>query len=262
MRNISETYKALCDVLLTCGKKVGNTIEMENMSFSIDVNDGNIVSCRDISLPYLLGEMTWYLAGSQSVEFISKFGSLWERISDDGKTSNSAYGHIMLIRHGFNQLNRVIELLKKDHNSRRALININVPNPRVIETKDEPCTVCMQFLIREGKLNCTGVMRSNDIWFGLPYDIVFFTEVQKYIAAKVGVEVGIYTHFTTSLHAYEKDLDKLKKVAGNTCYKKITVDFGPLWNLASRIYAAVNEADDPKKEIMKQFEKYGMYKEK
>lgn len=256
---INYIYKGLCHALLNEGKKVGNTREINDVCFVIDVSKGNIVSCRDISLPYLFGEMTWYLAGEQSVEFISKFASLWKRISDDGETSNSAYGNIMFSRYGFDQFGKVVELLKKDPHSRRAVININVPNPKVIETKDEPCTIMLQFLLRNGKLNCTGVMRSNDIWFGLPYDVVFFTEVQKEIARRLGVEVGTYTHFATSLHVYERDREKLIKVITTEDFDKIEVDFSPLWTEAHKIYAAVNESDNPKYEIMRQFENYGMY---
>ena len=260
MCGMNVVYKSMALELLHEGHKVGNTIELQNAQFSFDVRTNNIATCRDISLPYLFAEMTWYLAGSQSMKFISKFGSMWERISDDGETSNSAYGHIMFMRYGFDQLNRIIELLKKDPGSRRALININIPNPRVIETKDEPCTICLQFLIRDGKLDCTGMMRSNDIWYGLPYDIVFFTEVQKHIASELGIDVGTYTHFATSLHVYEKDIDKLEKAINNHFYEEIEVDFSRLWQLASKVYTEVNKADDPKEEIMRQFEKYGMYK--
>lgn len=260
---INETYKKLCKALLKDGQKVGNTLEIQNLSFTIDVNEGNIVSCRDISLPYLFGEMTWYLAGSESMAFISKFASMWKHISDDGVTSNSAYGNIMFHRHGFNQVETVIELLKADPDSRRALINFNVPNPNVITTKDEPCTVMLQFLIRDGRLNCTGVMRSNDIWYGLPYDIAFFTGVQKYIAEELYIDVGIYTHFATSLHVYEKDLEKIKKVVENEDYKKIEVDFWPLWyGAAHQIYVRVMSSNEPKEEIMRLFKVYAMYEEK
>ena len=258
--SVNETYKYLCEMLLGYSKKVGNTLELENVSFTIDASENNIVSCRNISLPYLFAEMTWYLAGSQSARFISNFASLWERISDDGITSNSAYGHIMFTRHGFNQIDKVIELLQGDPASRRAVININVPNAKVIETKDEPCTICLQFLIRDGKLNCTGIMRSNDIWFGLPYDITFFTEVQRHVASELGVEVGTYTHFATSLHVYDKDVEKLKDVIVNKDYKEINVDFSKLWMYASDIYEVVEDSDNPKEEIMNQFEKYGIYK--
>lgn len=262
MNGINKTYRMLCDVLLTCGKKVNNTLELENMAFTIDTNENNIISCRDISLPYLFGEMVWYLSGSESMKFISKFASMWERISDDGKTSNSAYGNIVFERYDFNQIEKIIDLLTKDPGSRRALININIPNPNVIETKDEPCTICLQFLIRNGKLNCTGMMRSNDIWFGLPYDIVFFTEVQKYIARRLGICSGTYTHFATSLHVYERDIEKLKKVIEKERYDEINVDFSSLWYEAPSIYEELCSADNPKEEIMKQFAKYGMYKEK
>lgn len=255
---INEAYAELCCLLLGQDQTVGNTRELEDVCFSIDVSLGNIVSVRNISLPYLFGEMTWYLAGSQDMNFISKFGSMWERISDDGKTSNSAYGHILMRRHGFNQIDKMVELLQADPNSRRAVININVPNARVIETKDEPCTVMLQFLLRDGELNCTGVMRSNDIWFGLPYDVVFFTEVQKEIARRLGVKAGMYTHFVTSLHVYERNLEDIKKVVATDWWPAIHVDFERLWHLAPIIYDEVMKADDPKEAIVREFEKYGL----
>lgn len=258
--DINIMYRTLCGVLLVHGTNLNGTRELTNVKIQIDADAPNIISCRDISLPYLFAEMTWYLSGSQSMKFISKFGSLWGRISDDGETSNSAYGHIIKERYGFDQLEKIVELLTKDPFTRRAVININIPNEHVIETKDEPCTICLQFMLRDGKLHCTGVMRSNDIWFGLPYDIVFFTEVQRYIARRLEVGVGTYTHFVMSLHAYVKDFDKVKAVISKDYYEQIHADFRPLWYWASKIYEEVDASDDPKGEIMRQFEKYGIYK--
>jgi thymidylate synthase len=54
------------------------------------------------------------------------------------------------------------------------------------------------------------MMRSNDIWTGLPYDIVYFTLLQKLVADALGKEYGTYTHFTTSLHLYDKDEVKIR----------------------------------------------------
>ena len=100
-----------------------------------------------------------------------------------------------------------------DPNTRRAVININVPNERVIETKDEPCTIALQFLNRNGKLHCTAIMRSNDIWFGTPYDWAFFIELQKVIADRLGLGYGTYTHFATSFHAYERNMAEISAIA-------------------------------------------------
>ena len=191
--NMDDIYRIICRQLLYA-PKVGETREINGYSFTLTNLDNNVVNIRNISKSYICGELLWYVLGRNDVGFISKFAKLWERISDDGKTSNSAYGDIILKRHGFNQVDTIIRLLKKDPLSRRAVINFNVPNPNVINTKDEICTVALQFLIRNGKLNAYGLMRSNDVWFGLPYDVIFFTELQKYIARKLGVDCGTYTH--------------------------------------------------------------------
>jgi thymidylate synthase len=161
------------------------------------------------------------------MEYISKYSTFWKHISDDGVTSNSAYGYLLKHKHGFDQIEKVIELLTVDPNSRRAVININVPNASVIETKDEPCTIALQFLNRDGKLYCTAIMRSNDIWFGTPYDWAFFIELQKVIADRLGLGYGTYTHFATSFHMYERNIDEIKAIADadiNTLKKNVVFD--------------------------------------
>jgi thymidylate synthase len=211
-RTVDEAYKALCEKLATA-PVVGNTRELNNVKIEIEDVTNSIVSIRNTSLTYLLGEFLWYFNGSQSMEYITKYSSFWKHISDDGVTSNSAYGYLLMHKHGFNQIEKVIELLTVDPNSRRAVININVPNVHVIETKDEPCTIALQFLNRDGKLHCTAIMRSNDIWFGTPYDWAFFIELQKVIADRLGLEYGTYTHFATSFHVYERNMTEINAIA-------------------------------------------------
>lgn len=56
---------------------------------------------------------------------------MWNKLSDDGITANSAYGYILQKKHGFNQIEKIIELLKVDPYSRRAVMNINVPKAKL-----------------------------------------------------------------------------------------------------------------------------------
>lgn len=212
MREIDKIYLGLCDALKYHGYKVGNTSELTNVKVTLNDITQNIVGIRGISPYYLLGEWLWYFSGKNSMKFISTFGSMWSKLSDDGETNNSAYGYRMKYEFGFDQIETVINLLKKDKDSRRAVINLNTPNPNVITTKDEPCTIALQFLIRDNKLYCTGIMRSNDIWYGFPYDVAFFTELQMYIADRLGVKYGTYTHFAVSLHMYDKDRGKIEGI--------------------------------------------------
>ena len=223
MNEIDRIYLALCNSLST-SPSVGNTKEMNNVKIMLNDINQNIVSVRGISPSYLFGEWLWYFTGRNDMKFISKFGSMWERLSDDGVTNNSAYGYIMQKKFGFNQVEKIIELLTEDPVSRRAVININTPNPSVITTKDEPCTIALQFLIRKNKLHCTAIMRSNDIWLGFPYDVAFFTELQKYIADQLGVGYGSYTHFVVSMHLYDRNFEDVKKIIAHPESKPFTFD--------------------------------------
>lgn len=257
--NFNECYKDLINELLSSGNAVGNTIELTNKMFTIKDINTVTSSIRNVSLSYMCGELLWYLYGSNSKNFIGKFGNLWNNISDDGVTNNSAYGYIIKYKHGFNQLDKIIELLEKDKYSRRAVININVPNPNVIETKDEMCTIALQFLVRDNKLHCTTIMRSNDIWFGLPYDIIFFTICQKYVADCLGLEYGTYTHFATSLHLYIRDTDKLINALKNNIVNNISINYINLLLYCNQLYDMIDENNDnPKEMIVEKFKELGI----
>lgn len=202
----------------------GSVFELNNVTISLDDITQNIISLGRISPAYLFGEWLWYFTGRQDMKFISCFGKIWKQMSDDGITNNSAYGHIMMNKFGFDQIEKIIELLKIDPDSRRAVININVPNKNVIETKDEPCTIALQFLVRKNKLHCTCMMRSNDIWLGFPYDVAFFTELQKYVADILQMEYGTYTHFVVSLHLYERNVNAAKKIINEQICEPVIFD--------------------------------------
>ena len=217
MNTMNKIYLDLCKKLINA-PVVGNTKELNNYKFILDNPHNSIITlnAKKLSKKYLLAELLWYINERNDVHFIGQFASLWNNISDDGVTSNSAYGYILGRKYGFSQIQQIIELLKKDPNTRRAVLNISDPSINRIETKDMQCTVCLQFLLRDNKLHCTTYMRSNDIWFGLPYDVVYFTFLQKYIACQLQVGLGTYTHFVGSIHMYLRDEENVKKILENT----------------------------------------------
>lgn len=158
---LNRQYRQLCKDLIEKGHSIeskgatrGNSKELTNYMFTIDDITDNVITLqtRDTSYTYLAAELLWYWQSRNDVEFIGKFATLWNKISDDGITNNSAYGYILQEKHGFNQIEKIIELLQKDPSSRRAVLNINVPNENVIETKDEMCTICLNMYIRKWKI--------------------------------------------------------------------------------------------------------------
>lgn len=186
---------------------------------------------RKLPMRYCVGELLWYLSGNPSLKAIQLYTNAWDRMSDDGETVNSNYGYRIqnMIDEAeeyatgfkFNQLAMCEELLRKDPNTRQAVIHIKqARNVAVHPTKDLNCTVCLQFFIRDGKLYMTTYMRSNDLWMGFPNDVFQFTCIQIYLAMKLGVGLGSYTHVAGSLHLYERDYEKSLQNREDGCCKK------------------------------------------
>lgn len=167
---------------------------------------------RKLPMRYMVGELLWYLSGNNELDAIRLYTSAWDRMSDDGQTVNSNYGYRMkyavdeVTGKTFDQLKMIENMLMESPQSRQAVVHIKGPrnlfeNP----SKDVNCTVCLQFFIRENKLYMTTYMRSNDLWMGFPNDVFQFTAIQIYLAMRLGVQLGTYTHIAGSLHLYDRD---------------------------------------------------------
>lgn len=228
-KSIDKVYYKVIKTLKKSKKVDNNTKEIENAILVIKKPSLKNISFpyRNISEKYSEAELKWYWSGDNRCSEIGKYGKIWLSLSDDGITNNSAYGYILFEKYGFNQLEQIIELLKNDDSSRRAVLNISDPSINRIKTKDMQCTIAIQFLIRKNKVNMTVYMRSNDVYFGLPYDYIFFETIHQYLVKRlnqntglfgVKYEVGKYTHIATSLHMYEKDFGKFINKKQNKVY--------------------------------------------
>ena len=104
----------------------------------------------------------------------------------------------------------VKQLLKNDPSTRQAVIHIKEARNLIdYPTKDLNCTIALQFILRNNKLDLIVTMRSNDVWLGLPYDLFNFTCMQILMAMELGVEIGTYYHNAASLHMYRSDANKI-----------------------------------------------------
>ena len=206
---IAEVYGDAVKSLLTANV-VGSTREINNCVLIVHNPTLENISFpyrKPLSLKYSNAELRWYYSADNSCHTIGQHAKMWLSLSDDGETNNSAYGYILFKKYGFNQLEQIIELLKKDTTTRRAVLNISDPSINRITTKDMQCTIALDFLIRNGELEETVVMRSNDVFFGFPYDYIFFVSLGQYIAKRLGLKLGLYTHHAISFHMYLKDVN-------------------------------------------------------
>ena len=200
-----------------CAPRGKKNKELENMSIKILNPKKRILTLpiRKISLPFAFGELLWYLSGRNDVKMMKYYSKMMTNFSDDGETLNSAYGYRIFGNHPmlpFDQWEFAVNKLKEDKDSRQAIIHLHTPNNK--KNSDEVCTLTLQFLIRDNKLDMVVNMRSNDIVWGFTYDVFSFTTFQELIANELGIDVGDYYHNAASMHIYEKDYKYLSYVEG------------------------------------------------
>jgi len=166
---------------------------------------------RKLSPMYAAAETLWYLSGTGKIKMLIAYAPQYVNFAEDG-VAFGAYGARIK---QFNQLSLLIDVLRKSPNSRQALISFwqgsDLEHAYLADHKDLPCTMSLQFLIRNGALHLIATMRSNDAWLGTPYDIFAFTCLQRLIADALNVKYGTYTHQVGSMHLYEKNWKAAKE---------------------------------------------------
>ncbi len=236
MKDINLQYKKkLWDVFrqpdFVCKPRGLKITEKINDSWIIDMDDPIItLPERKLSYSFMFGEAAWMLEGRNDVESVSKYVDGVKRFSDDGETFFGAYGPKILTQWSY-----VIKTLVTDRDSRQAVINIWRENPR--SSKDIPCTLSLQFFLREASdelwLHTVATMRSNDAWLGTPYDTFNFSAISFWIALHLNrngikCKVGSLNIQAGSRHIYETDFKKLDSLFTSYYDDKPEISFNKL----------------------------------
>ncbi len=127
------------------------------------------------------------------------------------------------------QLPYAIHRLREDPDTRQAIVQIWEPSQDLMleGRKDLPCTIQFQFFIRDHKLETSVTMRSNDVWWGLAYDITQFASLHLTVARVLPCEPGPLYHHARSLHIYERDWAKVEELGSPLEAPRLTGFGGP-----------------------------------
>lgn len=205
-----------------------------------------------------LGELLWYLSGSDSLDFIKRYIPAYARDSEDGVTIHGAYGPRLFNQRGQNQIENVAAALRERPTSRRAVIQLFNAEDIATRHLEIPCTTTMQFFVRNRRLELVVSMRSNDAYKGLPHDIFCFTMIQEIVARMLDIDIGMYTHFASSMHIYEDDLRGAEQYVREAYQARVEMPAMPLgdpWPAIRQLLVAEN---DIRSGIDRRAEDYGL----
>ena len=99
------------------------------------------------------------------------------------------YGNRLIEHFGINQYEVMINRIKEDIHTRRAIaITYDQVNDNCIE--DIPCLIMLKLMVYDGKLDMSVVFRSNDIKYAFVSNLYGLMCVQLYLAKELGLPVG------------------------------------------------------------------------
>ena len=141
---------------------------------------------------------------------------IWDQflIKDEYGRDKFAYTYAERL-HNFNQIESLISTMKNDKSSRQGFISIWEQGDitRTGGISRIPCSLGYLFQIRRDRLNMTYLQRSSDFVTHFTNDVYLATKLQSFICTELkksmDLEMGGFTHWVGSLHAFKKDLSHI-----------------------------------------------------
>jgi len=192
------------------GQKI---LELENYQFTMEPYERlTTFEARGLNLQYCKAEFLWYLGGDRFDESIAEHAIMWKKLKDVDGGFNSQYGQYIF---GDAQFHWVLDELRRDIDSRRAVMVLLQGDHLREDNVDVVCTYGLGFRIRNNKLNMSVTMRSNDAIFGMTNDVFCFSMIQEMVLENLkriypDLEMGTYCHKVDSLHVYERHFEMLE----------------------------------------------------
>lgn len=216
-------------------------------------DDAFLLTTKHVAWKAAVKEMYWiYIMQSNKVKDLQDMNvHVWDQwIKEDG-TIGPAYGAAINVpTFGYkNQLEYVVETLKKDPNSRRVMINLWDVD-KLHEMALTPCCYNIIFNILDGKLYMQLNIRSSDVALGLPFNIFQFQVLHKLIAHECKVEPADMIVMISNLHYYDRHEEKLlNQVDYDELFPDATLKINypeSIWDFKPEMVEVLNYKHGPK----------------
>jgi thymidylate synthase len=126
--------------------------------------------------------------------------------SDGSSALGHSYAKLMRGPHGRNDLSDVIDLLRAERWSKRAVVAFCGSGDGQV-----PCINAVQFLVRNGRVEASYFARGQDAFRKFYADGLCLAAMVRRVAGGLGVSSGRMTGFVASSHVYHVDMPAAKQ---------------------------------------------------
>ena len=174
-----------------------------------------LLTTKKLHLKSIIYELLWFLRGDTNVKYLNEHGvTIWDEWADADGNLGRIYGAQWCDwRAGdgrsINQIDRVIEQIRKNPDSRRLLVSAwNVGELEQMALP--PCHALFQFFVQEGELSCQLYQRSADLFLGVPFNIASYALLTLMVAQVCELKPGTFVHTFGDLHLYSNHVDQAR----------------------------------------------------
>ena len=180
-------------------------------AFRVDLRDGLLptVGFRKTFPKSAAAEVAWYLRGEQDATFIRKYAPLWDKFVEpigDVEGVKAAYGYRWRSHFGRDQIRLAVEALKRDPSDRRCCVSAWDPAEDglgALGQRNVPCPAAFTFSVLGGELHSSIILRSSDVFVGLPYDVMGHALLMDAVAHELRLRPGVMHVTLAHAHLYE-----------------------------------------------------------
>lgn len=176
--------------------------------FNLDLREERLPMCgvRRVYPQTAAAEVAWFLRGDRDVDFIRQYAPIWDKfVEDDGHTVAGAYGYRWREHFDRDQLGDAIAALRANRTDRRIVVMAWDPASDGLgrPSKNVPCPLGFTLSVVDGLLNSTIVLRSSDVFVGLPYDVMGHALLMKAVATSLQLRgLGVMAVTLAHPHLY------------------------------------------------------------
>ena len=221
MKEYLKLLKYVCDHGVTKKDRTGiGTKSTFGWQMRFDLSKGfPLLTTKKLHLKSIIHELLWFVKGDTNIKYLNDNNvHIWDDWADQNGDLGPVYGkqwrswenNGILI----DQIQKIIELIKDDPNSRRIIVSSW--NPSDLEKMAlPPCHCLFQFNVTDGKLSCQLYQRSADIFLGVPFNIASYSFLIHMIANLTNLKVGDFVHTIGDAHLYlnheKQAIEQLKR---------------------------------------------------
>lgn len=238
------------------------TMRVFNTTTTFDLREGfPLYTGKHTNLTAILNELLWFLSGDTNIKTLKSkiwnewadesgdlgpiYGKQWIRMDDTrivptpdvdkfisqgyeltGNIAPNSHGEVdqSVVRREINQIQNLIDGIKKNPNSRRHLLSAWNPCDLPDETISPqanvangkaalpPCHVLVQCFVEDGYLDMTMYQRSADLFLGVPFNIASYAALLTMIAQQCKLTPRFLNYNTGDTHIYENQLPLVEEL--------------------------------------------------